>query len=93
MEYTIQGDGIQVKSATQVRIVNHLSLATPQETLDIKVVITTDFEDIDPKYHEILLNMLTSKYLDKVSFGDNPFSACQPKPKTWIRKMINKYIG
>jgi hypothetical protein len=27
------------------------------------------------------LNMVSAKYIDSVSFGDNPFSHCIPQPK------------
>jgi len=48
-------------------------------SLDIKV--QADFDTIPEEYHEIFLNMMTSKYCKAVSFGDNPFSKCQPAPK------------
>jgi hypothetical protein len=31
--------------------------------------------------HEVFVNMLTSKYLGVASFGDNPFSHCEPTTK------------
>jgi type I restriction-modification system DNA methylase subunit len=37
--------------------------------------------DIPEKYHEVFLNIMTAKYSNKVSFGDNPFSQCLPTPK------------
>jgi hypothetical protein len=48
-------------------------------SLDIK--IQADFDTIPKEYHEVFLNMMTSKYCKAVSFGDNPFSQCQPTPK------------
>ena len=48
-------------------------------SLDIKV--QADFDTIPEEYHEIFLNMMTSKSCKAVSFGDNPFSKCQPAPK------------
>ena len=27
------------------------------------------------------MNVLTSKYINKVSYGENPFSQCKPLPK------------
>ena len=45
------------------------------------------------KYHEIFLNVLTSKYLGKVSFGDNPFSECKPMiRRKWWQFWKPKYI-
>ena len=53
-------------------------------SLDIKV--QADFDTIPKEYHEIFLNMMASKYMKVVSFGDNPFSQCQPAPKkSWYQ--------
>ena len=76
------GNNINVKKASIVSVYNSLKLITPQDgaiTLDIK--IEADFDTIPKKYHEVFLNMISTKYLDSVSFGDNPFSLCQPPPK------------
>jgi hypothetical protein len=52
--------------------------------LDIK--IEADFDTIPEKYHEVFLNMVSAKYIDSVSFGDNPFSQCVPPPrKKWYQ--------
>jgi hypothetical protein len=48
-------------------------------TLDVK--IQADFDTVPEKYHEVFLNMMASKYMRSVSFGDNPFSQCLPAPK------------
>jgi hypothetical protein len=76
------GNNINVRTASIVSVNNSLKLITPNDgaiTLDIK--IEADFDTIPKKYHEVFLNMLSTKYLDSVSFGDNPFSLCQPPPK------------
>ena len=76
------GNNINVKKASIVSVYNSLKLITPHDgaiTLDIK--IEADFDTIPKKYHEVFLNMISTKYLDSVSFGDNPFSLCQPPPK------------
>jgi hypothetical protein len=65
-----------------VSVQNSLKLITPNDgaiTLDIK--IEADFDTIPKKYHEVFLNMVSAKYIDSVSFGDNPFSQCIPQPK------------
>lgn len=49
--------------------------------IDLNVKIQVDLSQVDDKYHEIFVNMLTSKYLDVASFGDNPFSQCEPVGK------------
>lgn len=72
-------------------IMNTSTLVTCRETLtlvvngksevDLDIKIEADFNTVPEKYHEIFLNMMTSKYCRTVSFGDNPFSKCVPTPK------------
>jgi hypothetical protein len=76
------GANINVKAAKVVTLYNNLKLITIGDgavSLDVK--IEADFDTIPEKYHEVFLNMLSAKYLDTVSFGDNPFSMCVPPPK------------
>ena len=76
------GSNINIKTASIVSVNNSLKLITPNDgaiSLDIK--IEADFDTIPKQYHEVFLNMISTKYLDSVSFGDNPFSLCQPPPK------------
>ena len=76
------GANINVKKASIVTVHNNLKLITMHDgaiALDIK--IEADFDSIPEKYHEVFLNMISAKYLDSVSFGDNPFSLCVPAPK------------
>jgi hypothetical protein len=76
------GANINVRAAKVVTLHNNLKLITIGDggvSLDVK--IEADFDTIPEKYHEVFLNMLSSKYLDTVSFGDNPFSMCVPPPK------------
>ena len=80
------GSNINVRTASIVSVNNSLKLITPNDgaiTLDIK--IEADFDTIPKKYHEVFLNVLTSKYSNSVSFGNNPFSECRPvqKKKWW----------
>ena len=66
------GNNINVKKASIVSVYNSLKLITPHDgaiTLDIK--IEADFDTIPEKYHEVFLNMVSAKYIDSVSFGDN----------------------
>ena len=55
---------------------------TPDKgTLSLSVEISADFYTIPEEYQEVFLNMMSAKYLGRVSFGDNPFSQCVPAPK------------
>jgi len=79
-----QGDHIGVTTSKPVELRNTLLLTDNTEDITLDVKITADFSTIPEKYHEVFLNMLTSKYYGKVSFGDNPFSQClPPKEKKW----------
>jgi len=76
------GSNINIKTASIVSVHNSLKLITPNDgaiSLDIK--IEADLGTIPKQYHEVFLNMISAKYIDSVSFGDNPFSLCTPAPK------------
>jgi hypothetical protein len=76
------GANINVKAAKVVTIHNNLKLTTIGDgAISLDVKIEADFDSIPEKYQEVFLNMMSAKYLDTVSFGDNPFSQCVPPPK------------
>jgi hypothetical protein len=76
------GANINVKAAKVVTIHNNLKLITIGDgAINLDVKIEADFDTIPEKYQEVFLNMMSAKYLDTVSFGDNPFSQCVPPPK------------
>jgi hypothetical protein len=81
----ISSDYIKVKTTTLVETEEYFQLLTLEGPIEFKVKITADMADIPEKYHEVALNMITSKYINKVSFGHNPFSQCKPpvKRKWW----------
>jgi hypothetical protein len=64
-----------------VTLNENFTVFTQDGPIDLKVNISADLGDVPKKYHEIFLNMLTSKYVNKVSYGDNPFSQCKPVSK------------
>jgi len=79
------GNNFTVQASQTVELRETLTLvnggAGPIE-LDIK--ITADFATIPEAYHEVFLNIMTSKYYSRASFGDNPFSKCvPPKKRKW----------
>lgn len=92
VQYNLQTDHITVKSSTVVKLNESFTLMTLEGPVNLEVNITADFDGIDPKYHEVLLNMLTSKYTNQVSYGHNPFSQCQPPQKRkWYQFWKAKY--
>lgn len=80
------GENLIVKTSTVVTLHEQLSVAAENKVYVLPVKIIADLDEIPSEYHEIFLNVLTSKYYNKVSFGHNPFSECQPpKKKRWFQ--------
>ena len=93
IEFNIGSDHLNVKSSTIVTLDEYFTVITQSGPVGLDVKITADFADIPEKYHEIFLNVLTAKYLNKVSFGDNPFSECRPvKKRKWWQFWKSEYF-
>lgn len=92
-DINISSDYIKVKTTTLVETEEYFQLLTLEGPIEFKVKITADMADIPEKYHEVALNMITSKYINKVSFGHNPFSQCKPPVKRkWYQFWKSKYF-
>jgi hypothetical protein len=80
--YLGSGNNLEMRSSRLVKTYQTLYLITEDKgTLSLNVEISADFDSIPEEYQEVFLNMMSAKYLGRVSFGDNPFSQCQPTPK------------
>ncbi len=80
--YLGAGHNIEMKSSRMVTAYQALHLTTPTDgTITLNVKIDADFDTVPEEYHEVFMNMMSVKYLNRVSFGDNPFSQCLPAPK------------
>ena len=79
------GTNLNIQTSKNVELMETLILINGEkEPIELDVKISADFDTIPEKYHEVFLNIMTSKYYNKVSFGDNPFSQCvPPKKKKW----------
>jgi len=76
------GTNLTCKTSHLVSTHNTLRLITIGEgSIELDIKIEADFGSIPEKYQEVFMNMFSAKYLDSVSFGDNPFSLCIPSPK------------
>ena len=75
------GNNTTFETAKLYTINNTIIVKDKGDYIDLNVKIQVDLNQVDDKYHEIFVNMLTSKYLDVASFGDNPFSQCEPVVK------------
>jgi len=91
--YNLGNTYVNIKSSTVVKLHEVFSVYTENGPVDLKVEITGDFADLPAEYHEIFLNILTAKYLNKVSFGENKFSQCKPVVKRkWYQFWKSKYF-
>lgn len=84
------GSNLTVQTSKNVELKETLVLVNgidgKDESLELDIRIIADFGTIPEKYHEVFLNMMTSKYYGRVSFGHNPFSQClPPKKKRWYQ--------
>jgi hypothetical protein len=88
-----QGHFMNVKTSTIIKLSEQFVLYTEEGPVSLNVDVSADFAEIDQKYHEIFFNVLTSKYMNKVSFGENPFSSCKPVTKRkWWQFWHSKYF-
>lgn len=92
--YNLGTEYVNVKSSTVVKLNEEFIVHTEEGPYVLSTEITADFGTVPEKYHEVFLNVLTSKYLNKVSFGDNPFSECRPVVKRkWWQFWKSKYFS
>jgi hypothetical protein len=85
-----QGSNLTIQTSKNVELRETLVLLGGFDNnkfpTELEVKIIADFSTIPDEYHEVFLNMMTSKYFGRVSFGDNPFSKClPPKKKRWYQ--------
>jgi hypothetical protein len=87
------GSYINIQTSSLVKMQEQFIVYTDDGPISLTVDIVADFEKIDKKYQEIFFNILSSKYLNKASFGNNPFSECRPIVKRkWWQFWKSKYF-
>jgi len=93
IDFNIGSEHINVKTTTLVEMEEHFTVLTLEGPIGFKTKITADFAEIPEQYHEVALNVITSKYVNRVSFGHNPFSQCKPPVKRkWYQFWKSKYF-
>lgn len=86
------GHFINMKSSNIVKLTEQFTVYTENGPITMNVDVSADFADIPKEYHEVFFNVMSSKYLNKVNFGDNPFSNCRPTVKrSWWQFWKPKY--
>ena len=93
-EHIIGGNNyVNIKKSNHIKLYEQFRVFSQEGPIDMDVEITADFATIPEQYHEIFLNVLTAKYMNKVSYGDNPFSQCKPMiRRKWWQFWKSKYI-
>jgi hypothetical protein len=87
------GDYLNIQTSSVVKLQEQFIVYSEDGPVTLTVDISADFAKIDERYHEIFFNILSSKYLNKVAFGDNPFSECRPVVKRkWWEFWKSKYV-
>jgi len=87
------GDWINIKTSTVVKLNDLLVVQHDGNPVTLIVEIKADFNTIPVEYHEVFLNVMSSRYLGKVNFGNNPFSQCKPVQKRkWYQFWKSKYF-
>jgi hypothetical protein len=76
------GSHLNIQTSRNVSLYETLTLINGEkDPIELDIKIEADFDTIPKEYHEIFFNMMASRYYNKASFEDNPFSMCLPKPK------------
>ena len=87
------GDFINIKTSSIVTLNEQFIVYTENGPITLNAEIKADFATIDKQYHEIFFNVLSAKYMNKVSFGENPFSECKPiVERKWWQFWKSKYF-
>lgn len=87
------GSYLNLQASNVVKLQEQFIVYTEDGPITLTVDVSADFVKIDKKYHELFFNVLSSKYLNKVAFGDNPFSECRPIVKRkWWQFWRSKYV-
>lgn len=93
-EIELGGSFIDIKTSTIVKICERLVVQHENGPVELIVDISADFNAIPQKYHEIFLNVMSSKYLGRVNFGNNPFSDCRPiQKRKWYQFWKSQYFN
>jgi hypothetical protein len=91
--YNLTNKYVSIKTSTLVTLSELFIVQTLDGPITLEVEINADMENIPERYREVFLNVLTSKYANQVSFGDNPFSECKPIVKRkWWQFWKSKYF-
>ena len=88
------GNNLEMKTSQLIKTHQILYLMTEDMgTISLNIEISADINSVPKEYQEVFLNMIAAKYLNRVSFGDNPFSQCLPIPKRrWWQFWKPRYI-
>lgn len=91
-EINIGNSYFEIKSSFVVRMKDVFTIQTKEGDLILEVDIIADMVKVPEEYREIFMNMLSSKYINKVTFTSNPFCRQQiNKPILWWKKIFSRW--
>ncbi len=78
----------ELKSSSIVQMKEDFTIITDEGEVKLDVTISADFEEIPEKYRELFINMMTTKYMNRVTISSNLFSKHNPTlKKSWFQKL------
>jgi hypothetical protein len=86
------GSHLNIQTSQLVILNETLTVMEKNTPIELNVKVEADFSTVPEKYHETFFNIMSSRYHNKVSFSNNPFSKCLPQSdKKWWEFWKAKY--
>lgn len=87
------GNHLTIKSSYVVQLKDLLVLFDNEgNSIDLDVEIKADLQNIHPKWHQTMIQMMSARYGGVVRCYDNtlkPFKAPPKENKSWLAKILN----
>jgi hypothetical protein len=85
-EFEFGNNHLTMRPTCIVKVKETFTIYTSNGEINLDVDVTADLVQIPEEYREVFLNMLTTKYLNKVTFTQNIFSKPAPPKKLSLWK-------
>ena len=89
-ELILGNTNINLETSCVVKLKEEFTIYTKDGEITLEVDVMADLIKIPEEYREIFINMLTTKYLNRVTFIDNIFTKHNSYVElTWWQKLKN----
>jgi len=89
-ELILGNSNIHLEPSCVVKLKEEFTIHTKDGEIILEVDVTADLIKIPEEYREIFINMLTTKYLNRVTFVDSIFTKHNSYVElTWWQKLKN----